>query len=251
MGNVEQAVQYALQTITTCQAAGDPEGEAVGHHYLGHSFERRGAFLDAHDHCQQALNLFQAAGNRIGAAVLLIDVGRISGLLVKPDLARDHLERAERINHEIGSPAGLWNALVSRSELHHVQGEHDAARHTLERAYAISRDLGPHLQAEALNALGAAAHARGDHDQAVVNHDAALALSTEIDDPTKRPKATSAWPRPVTHSPTPPWPARTPKRRSSPARRTRHPRRRRRPSPPVTPASPLVKHHGGGHPLRR
>ncbi|MFI6817718.1 BTAD domain-containing putative transcriptional regulator [Nonomuraea sp. NPDC050328] len=182
MGNVEQAVRYALDAITTCRAVGDPEGEAVGHHYLGHSLERQGDLHDAQDHYQQALNLFQSAGNRVGPGVLLIDVGRIYGHLGKPDLARDHLERAQRINHEISSPAGVWNALLSLGEVHRDQGEHDAARHVLERAYAISRDLGPHLQAETLNGLGAAAHTMGDHDQALIDHDAALALATEIDD---------------------------------------------------------------------
>ncbi|MEU7740385.1 BTAD domain-containing putative transcriptional regulator [Nonomuraea sp. NPDC049158] len=183
MGNVVQAVQYAQEAISVCRAAGDPEGEAVGHHYLGHSLECQGNLHGAQDHYQQALDLFQAADKYVGTGVLLTDVGRIYGQLGKPDLARDYLEQAQRINHQIGSPSGLWNTLLSLGDLHSDQGEHDAARHALERAYAISRDLGPHLQAETLNAMGAAAHAMGDHNQALIDHDAALALAKEIDDP--------------------------------------------------------------------
>ncbi len=183
MGNVAQAVQYAREAITTCRAAGDPEGEAVGHHYLGHSLERQGDLHDAEDHYQQALERFQTADNRVGRGVLLTDLGSIYGQLGKPDLARDYLEQAQRINHEVGSPTGLWNTQLALGNLHSDQGEHDAARRAFLHAYAISRDLGPHLQAETLNALGAAAHAMGDHNQALIDHDAALAMATEFDDP--------------------------------------------------------------------
>ncbi|MEU4575151.1 BTAD domain-containing putative transcriptional regulator [Nonomuraea sp. NPDC023979] len=183
LGNVAQAVQYAHEAISTCRAAGDPEGEAVGHHFLGHSLERRGDVHGAHDHYRQALELFQKADNRVGTGVLLIDMGETYRQLGKPDLARDYLTQAQRINHEIGSQASLWNAQLALGNLHTDQSEHDAARRAFERAYAISRDLGPHLQAETLNALGAAARAMGDHHQALIDHDAALALATEIDDP--------------------------------------------------------------------
>ncbi|MFF0250417.1 AfsR/SARP family transcriptional regulator [Streptosporangium sandarakinum] len=183
MGNVAQAVRYAREGITTCRAAGDPEGEAVGHHYLGHSLERQGDLHGAQDHCQQALERFQAADNRVGRGVLLTDLGRIYGQLGKPDVARDYLEQAQRINREIGSPTCLWNTQLALGTLHSDQGEHDAARRAFLHAYAISRGLGPHLQAETLNALGAAAHAMGDHNQALIDHDAALAMATEFDDP--------------------------------------------------------------------
>ncbi|MFI9837958.1 tetratricopeptide repeat protein [Nonomuraea sp. NPDC051941] len=182
LGNVAQAAQYGREAITTCRAAGDPEGEAVGHHFLGHSLERQDDFHGAQEHYQQALELFQAADNRVGTGVLLTDMGEIHRHLGKPDLARDYLEQAQRINHEIGSPTSLWNTQLALGNLHSAEGEHDAARRALEHAYAISRDLGPHLQAETLNALGAAAGAMGDHNQALIDHDAALALATEIDD---------------------------------------------------------------------
>ncbi|MEV0151000.1 MULTISPECIES: BTAD domain-containing putative transcriptional regulator [unclassified Nonomuraea] len=183
IGNVAQAARYAREAITTCRAAGDPEGEAAGHHFLGHSLERQGDAHGGQDHYQQALELFQAADNRVGMGVLLTDLGEIHRQLGEPDLARDYLEQAQRINHQIGGPAVLWTTQLTLGNLHSAEGEHDAARRAFERAYAISRDLGPHLQAETLNALGAAALTMGDHNQALIDHDAALALATEIDDP--------------------------------------------------------------------
>jgi DNA-binding SARP family transcriptional activator/tetratricopeptide (TPR) repeat protein len=154
----------------------DPNGAAAVHLAFGRLLEPQGRPTEALAHVRQALELYRATGDRRGQAYTLNGIGWCQAQLGNYAETIATAAEALRLAGEIegAAVAGMWHTL---GYAHLCVGDHSRAIDCLERAVAAARDrpdVG--LEAIALNRLGDAYHAAGDHAAARGNWHQALTI---------------------------------------------------------------------------
>jgi len=142
-GHYPEAVSIHTHALHAARDAGDPVGEAAALTNLGFVYRRQGRYQQAAEHHQQALALFREIGNRAGEAAALTNLGFVYRRQGRYQQAVEHHQQALALFREICNRAG---------------------------------------EAEALNGIGETHYATGHHDQAHAHHTAALTLATQIGD---------------------------------------------------------------------
>jgi DNA-binding SARP family transcriptional activator/tetratricopeptide (TPR) repeat protein len=129
--------------------------------------EVQGRYRDAIGEAQRAIDLFRAAGHRMGLANTLNQLGWYHTLVGEHDVALVHLRPALAMLEEDDHRAGQAHTLDSIGYAHLQLADHEQAIDCLRRSTALFADEGDrYYQAMALGHLGDAHLADGDRDLA-------------------------------------------------------------------------------------
>ncbi|WP_157968607.1 AfsR/SARP family transcriptional regulator [Streptomyces geranii] len=140
-------------------------------------------FMDRQGHWHESVALHRAGldaavrdGDRVAQAHLLRGLARASARLERYDDARTHIGRSLALCAELGDLPGLAHAHRSHAWLLDRLADYDGALDAAGRALALYRTIGDHGAAtSAQHALGWTHVLRGDHRQATVHLEEALA----------------------------------------------------------------------------
>jgi tetratricopeptide (TPR) repeat protein/tRNA A-37 threonylcarbamoyl transferase component Bud32 len=165
------------------KAAPFPHLKAYCLRHLGVATARQADFQAAETFSQQALELFQELGDRIGESAALRSLGGSNYLRGNYARAREFYQQAMRRFHETGDKLGESAVLNNLGIVADDTGDYDAARDYVEQSLAIKRQIGEKQgEASCLVNLGFFAAAQGDYAAAGEYNRRALALLREIGD---------------------------------------------------------------------
>ena len=132
---------------------------------------------------EEAMRLYREAGDRLGQALALLFLGRLS--LGERDAARaeSRLEESLRLFRALGAEWGSALALTNLGLVLLLRGDYDQAVCRLEEGLAAARTAGDGVPFhQALYGLGLLARAHGDEDRAVELFAEGLALAGKLRD---------------------------------------------------------------------
>jgi tetratricopeptide (TPR) repeat protein len=142
----------------------------------GNLFQQIGRFQDAFDHHEKALALHRRAGERLGEAIDLNNLGVMQWELGHYTRALDYLTQALEAFGEIRSHSRT-EVLLSMAAVHERIGQYSQAVDILREALELGSAQGAGaVQARALRQLGIALTGLGDHTEALESLRQALAL---------------------------------------------------------------------------
>jgi tetratricopeptide (TPR) repeat protein len=141
----QPAVTLLRLILGACRDAGDRIGEANALHELGRIANSRDRYDEATKHQEEALGIYREIGDRIGEANALDELGRIAYSRDRYDEATKHQEEALGIYREIGERLGEANALEDLGRIALLRGRHDEATKRHEEALGIYRETGRRL----------------------------------------------------------------------------------------------------------
>ncbi|MFJ8162627.1 tetratricopeptide repeat protein [Streptomyces sp. NPDC096136] len=128
-------------------------------------------------HYRRALELFAAAGDRVGEGAVLLAYAMSCVRQGRVAEAAGHVDRALELFTATGSTWGAASALVGIGEAHLVQGRPEAALAPLSLALELHRAHGSlWMQASTWTLIGTAHRERGDHAPAEDGYRRALEL---------------------------------------------------------------------------
>jgi DNA-binding SARP family transcriptional activator len=158
-----------------------PAEQAYLHSNFGSVLSRLGRHEKAMTHHRRALELYRAAGLRIGAAYAMEGIGSCANRLGQPGQAISSITAAMDIHIELGDSYGEAGSWESLGDSYQLLGEYGAAASCLERAMALFRRLGSRAdEAGILTALGDIQLSAGEPDAARVSFQQALAIFGEL-----------------------------------------------------------------------
>jgi tetratricopeptide (TPR) repeat protein len=175
----------AAQTIAlyAAERVADIRGQAVTHGCLAYAYIRLDRHSDAHDHLQQALDLYEQLGDYIGEGHahrtltwLLDRQGRYGDAL-------PHAQRALELFRAARHPTGEARALNAIGWLHTRLGDYKKGLHYCELALDLQRETGDQFhQADTLDSLGQAHRNLGQHREAIAYLREAIDLYRDFGD---------------------------------------------------------------------
>ena len=166
LGRYEDAHLHLGRALMLC-GAGDRAAQAWTHHYRDLVYGMQGRDADALDAAQRALELFGAAGDRVGQAIALTDVGWYHGRLGNHEQALGFCRRALALHQELDNRAYQAHTWSCLADIYQHRGNHpqaiDCYRHALELFCELGDRYG---QASTLAHLGELHHSAGDPEAA-------------------------------------------------------------------------------------
>ena len=138
--------------VDATRRAGNRLGEATTLGNLGIVYRSQGRWAEAIDHYEQALAIFHDLGNRLGEAQALANLGPVYRSQGRWAEAIDRLEQALAIFHDLGNRLGEATTLGNLGIVYRSQGRWAEAIDRVEQALAIFHDLGDR-QNEAVNLM--------------------------------------------------------------------------------------------------
>jgi DNA-binding SARP family transcriptional activator/tetratricopeptide (TPR) repeat protein len=142
LGSRVDAQEHLQRALDLYQELGDHLGQAHAQYGLTRLWEDQGRHAEALAHAQHALELYQAAGHRVGQAQALNAVGWCQAQLGDYVQALAHCTQALLLQQEIGDRASQADTHDSIGYAHHHLGDHAAAIECYQRALALHRQLG-------------------------------------------------------------------------------------------------------------
>jgi tetratricopeptide (TPR) repeat protein/transcriptional regulator with XRE-family HTH domain len=185
-----QALAWARAERASLLACLD-HAAAVGQHArvvaftaaLAELLRRDGPWADAVARHSAAVQAAQRAGDLLGQANALSDLGSVQRLVGDYPGATQALERALAIYRDLGSQLGQATALHHLGNVRRSTGDCPAAAEMLEQALDIYGDLGDRLgQATALNDLGETRNHADDYPGATQALEQSLAICRDLGD---------------------------------------------------------------------
>jgi len=141
---------------------------------LGRPSQAEGSF-------QEALRIFQPAGDREGESAALSSLGVVYGQRGELDKAEEHFEKALEIHRDIGNRLGEAQDLGNLSNVYADRGDLDKAVEQFNLILDIHREIGDRLgEAQDLGNLGVIYLQRGDLEKAKEYLQQAQAIYREI-----------------------------------------------------------------------
>lgn len=140
-GRHDSAIELYDASLGLRRPSSSPPREAVTHMLRGQSHARLGNLKQAQEDMEQALDLQQSIGDRLGEAY-----GRafLGDLLLRednaPEAAEEHLGRASRLFEAMGDDRGLAGLDFSRARWHRRLGRLETARRHLEEGIGRLED---------------------------------------------------------------------------------------------------------------
>jgi tetratricopeptide (TPR) repeat protein len=169
--------------LVAAQRYGDRLGQAHSHASLGYALAWLGHHHEAHDHLQQAVDLFAELGDSAGQADSYTRLSAAFGQQGNPAEALTAAERALSLFRDIGSSRGLALALDDIGWYHALLGEPQQALTNCQQALTLYREIGDRWgEACNLHSLGYAHHLLGQYHQAIHYLQQAAALWVELGD---------------------------------------------------------------------
>ena len=178
-----QAESFLDNGLRLAEQLGDGQEQAHALSILGEIGQATGAFEQAWDRHQAALNLYRDVNDDAGSATSLNNLGNVAWSLGKYDEARDLHQQALLLQRWRKDKRGIASSLNNLGAVAHHLKEYEAAKRLFEEGLALRRELGDRLGiAAGLNNLGEVARRLGDLEGARRLHREALAVRTEIGD---------------------------------------------------------------------
>jgi DNA-binding SARP family transcriptional activator/tetratricopeptide (TPR) repeat protein len=179
-GHWHEEIDALTVALSAARRLGDTLKQAFAHCFIGCTNVWFDQYEDARADLQAALELYRAAGNRIGEAYvqhyfcwMLDRQGRKREALV-------HAERALALFRSVGHQAGQAKALNAVGWFHALLGDHRAAIGYCEEALALQTELGDQVGAgQTWHSLGYVHDHLRDHSRAISCHLAAIDLFRE------------------------------------------------------------------------
>ena len=132
---------------------------------------------------QTALAAARQAGDRLGEAGTLTELGALQGDTGDHPAAAATLTRAAALYADAGDVPGQANALNQLGYLHVLTGDYPAAAASTQQALALARAAGDRfVEADTLIHLGLVRQLTGDYPAAAASHQQALALFGHLGD---------------------------------------------------------------------
>jgi tetratricopeptide (TPR) repeat protein/transcriptional regulator with XRE-family HTH domain len=148
---------------------------------LAELLRRDGPWTDAITRHAAAVQAAQRAGDRLGQAGALIDLGNIRRLTGNYRAAATVLEQALGIYRDLSSRLGQANALNHLGNVRRAMSDCPGSAQVLEQALGIYRDIGDRLgQADALNELGETRLHADDYPGAAQAQEQALGIYRDL-----------------------------------------------------------------------
>jgi eukaryotic-like serine/threonine-protein kinase len=149
---------------------------------IGVAYKRLGQLNDALKQYLDSLEIKRRLGNKTGMAASLGEIGQIQEALGKPQDALKSFSEALALAREIGDTSRMVSSLLNQgSLLNETLGKPDQALPLLREALALARDGGNRgSEALALNNIGAAYLAKGQHSDAQTYFERALELREQM-----------------------------------------------------------------------
>jgi predicted ATPase/class 3 adenylate cyclase len=129
-GRTGDALQWAEQTVAEAEKAGESEALADAHFVMGWAHGELGKDGGI-ELMQRALAAFEASGNRMRQADVLLSIGAMCHWAGRWDDALSHLERARVDSTRLGDSVGAALARMNVAEIHAERGEWSEAERTL------------------------------------------------------------------------------------------------------------------------
>ena len=132
---------------------------------------------------EQALPLYQQAGDVLGEANCIKGLGDIALDRSDHDGARGRYEQALPLYQQVGDVLGEANCIQRLGDIALARSDHDGARACYEQALPLYQQVGDVLgEANCIQRLGDIALARSDHDGARAAYEQALPLYQQVGD---------------------------------------------------------------------
>jgi tetratricopeptide (TPR) repeat protein len=138
----QAAETFSQQALELFQELGDRVGESAALRSLGGSNYLRGNYARAREFYLQAIQRFHETGDRLGESAVLNNLGIVADETGDYDGARDYIEQALAIKRQIGEKQGEASCLVNLGFFAAAQGDYAAAGDYNRGALALLRDIG-------------------------------------------------------------------------------------------------------------
>nr|WP_246612759.1 tetratricopeptide repeat protein [Actinoplanes bogorensis] len=183
LGRNEPAADRLQRSATLFASIDDVRGQAHAVLNLANiEFYRRGPAA-SRVHYEKALALYRAAGDRIGEARALDNLGYGEGTLGNFDEALDFLTRGLAVHVELADSHGIAKGLANLANIEARCGRLDEAEEHCRESLGLCLRLGNRsVEADALDALGLVCTRRGEPERAIHLHEQALAITRESGD---------------------------------------------------------------------
>ncbi|WP_431973839.1 tetratricopeptide repeat protein [Micromonospora haikouensis] len=140
-GRPWSALEDFQQALTMYQQAGDRGNEAATLNNIGGVYAGLGDWQRALDHYHQALPITREVGDRAGEATTLNNIGGVYAGLGDWQRALDHYHQALPITREVGDRAGEAVTRFNIATVHRADGDLDQAIQELEHVVDLDRQV--------------------------------------------------------------------------------------------------------------
>lgn len=141
-GRFDLAHSHFQDALRLFEEAGDHTNQARIHLSLGWHHDRERSFAVAISHAERALGLFRAAGNRTAQTMVLNDIGWQHAHLGNHQLGLTYCNQALAAFQETGERSGEAATWDSLGYIHHQLGDHHRAVACYQRSIEQFRELG-------------------------------------------------------------------------------------------------------------
>ena len=142
MGDMEGAIEDGNLAYNTARTAGDEVGMARALNNLGTAEKGLGRYSSARNHFEEGLRLARAHNQKQGEGYLLNNIAETYVEQQNYQLALDFCLQAVKIKEEIGNKGDLVTSLTSLARIYHQAGRNVEALQTIERATVLARESG-------------------------------------------------------------------------------------------------------------
>ena len=183
-GRFDAADPYFQQALQHFEEVGDYARQALIEENRIWLAERQQRPADMLTHSLRALELYRAAGHRVGQATAANDIGWSHALLGSYQQAITYCQRGLAASQELGERNGQASSWDSLGFVQHRLGNHLRSVQCYQRAIDIYRDLGDLFnEADSLCSLGDVHQSQGELDAARRAWSDALRIFGEIGHP--------------------------------------------------------------------
>jgi len=161
----------------------DPLAEAHGHHGLAFGYARSGRFDDAHPHFQDALRMFEEAGDHTNQARIHLSLAWHDVREGRPAEGISQAERALGLFRAAGNRTAQTMVLNDIGWCHAQLGNHQQALTYCGQALAAFEETGERSgEAATWDSLGYIHHQLGDHHRAIACYQRSIEQFRELGD---------------------------------------------------------------------
>ena len=167
-GHWQDWAETQLTSLAAARRLADRSEQALAYRGLGRAYSRLGRLDDAHDHLQQAIDLYREVGDQIGEATVCLALAFVLEWQGRPRDVLEATSRALELFRAAGHQGGEANALSAVGWCHAQLGDYEQAVMYCEQALTLvqkTEDLS--CEAAAWSSLGYAHHHLGQYARAV------------------------------------------------------------------------------------
>lgn len=183
LGRNDEALEAFRAMLETAWRLDLKSKGGAAHNRIGRVYRAIGQLEDAMRHLGTGHALFDAAGDRRGAASSLDDVGKVHWMRGSYEAADRFMRAGLELRREIGDRRSIALSLNNLGLVYQDSGRFDEALDAFNEALAMRREIGdvPGI-AQTLNNLGTIHQDHGDHERARAVWNEALEYARRVGD---------------------------------------------------------------------